>query len=286
MVRSDAPMYSVSAVKILVTAKRVPNPEQKLKLGGGQIDLSGSSWQVNTFDEYAVETALRLTEKGKGGERSGEVVVVSIGPKDVSQQLRGVLAMGADRGLLVGAEDAALDAFAVATILKAVVEREKPDMVVLGKQTVDGDSNQVGQILAGLLGWPQATFLAGIVTAADGKSATVTREVDAGVEEKRVRLPAVVTVDLRIIGKKAVRNEALAPADAEWEETQRYASLKGIMAAKKKEIKDVSLADLGVAAAPLMKVKSYEAPAGRKAGIKVASVDELVAKLHNEAKVI
>ncbi len=157
---------------------------------------------------------------------------------------------------------------------------------MLGKQTVDGDSNQVGQILAGLLGWPQATFLASILLAADGKSATVTREVDAGVEEKRVRLPAVVTVDLRIIGKKAVRNEALAGADAEWDETQRYASLKGIMAAKKKEIKDVSLAELGVDAKPPMKVTSYEAPPGRKAGIKVASVEELVAKLHNEAKVI
>jgi electron transfer flavoprotein beta subunit len=274
------------AVKILVTAKRVPNPEQKLKIGAGQIDLSGASWQVNTFDEYAVETALRLTEKGKGGERAGEVVVVSVGPKEVAQQLRGVLAMGADRGILVAAEDAALDADAVARVLKAVVEREKPDLVVLGKQTVDGDSNQVGQVLAGLLGWPQATFLASIRLAADGQSATVTREVDAGVEEKRVRLPAVVTVDLRIIGKKAVRNDALAPADAEWEETQRYASLKGIMAAKKKEIKELSLADLGMSAAPLMKVKSFEAPPGRKAGIKVASVEELVAKLHDEAKVI
>ena len=273
-------------MKILVTAKRVPNPEQKLKFGGGQIDLSAASWQVNTFDEYAVETALRLTEKGKGGERSGEVVVVSIGPKDVAQQMRGVLAMGADRGLLVAGEDAALDAGAVARILKAVVEREKPDLVVLGKQAVDGDSNQVGQLLAGLLGWPQATFLAGIRLAADGKTATVTREVDAGVEEKRVRLPAVVTVDLRIIGKKAVRNEALAPESAEWEETQRYASLKGIMAAKKKEVKELSLADLGATGAPLVKVKTYEAPPGRKAGIKVASVEELVAKLHNEAKVI
>jgi electron transfer flavoprotein beta subunit len=273
-------------MKILVTCKRVPNPEQKLKIGAGQIDLANTSWQLNTFDEYAVETALRLTEKGKGGERSGEVVAASIGPKDVGQQLRGVLAMGADRAILVGAEDGALDATAVARVLKALVEREKPDLVVLGKQTVDGDSNQVGQILAGLLGWPQATFLAGIKLAADGKSATVTREVDAGVEEKRVRLPAVVTVDLRIIGKKAVRNEALAGADAEWEETQRYASLKGIMAAKKKEIKDVTLAELGVDAAPVMKVKAYEAPPQRKAGARVASVDELVAKLHGEAKVI
>ncbi|HVR63569.1 MAG TPA: electron transfer flavoprotein subunit beta/FixA family protein, partial [Polyangia bacterium] len=172
-------------MKILVTCKRVPNPEQKLKFAGSGIDLSGATWQVNTFDEYAVETALRLTEKGKGGERSGEVVVVTIGPKEVSQQLRGVLAMGADRAILVAGEDAALDATAVARVLRAVVEREKPDVVLLGKQAVDGDSNQVGQILAGLLGWPQATFLAGVRLGADGKSATVTREVDAGVEEKR-----------------------------------------------------------------------------------------------------
>jgi electron transfer flavoprotein beta subunit len=283
-------------VKILVTAKRVPNPEQKLKFGGGQIDLSSASWQVNTFDEYAVETALRLTEKGKGGERVGEVVVVSIGPKDVGQQLRGVLAMGADRALLVGAEDSALDADAVARILKAVVEREKPDLVVLGKQTVDGDSNQVGQILAGLLGWPQATFLASIKAAADGKSATVTREVDAGVEEKRVRFPAVLTVDLRIIGKKAVRNDALAPPDAEWEETQRYASLKGIMAAKKKPIAEKKLAELGVPEADPAQAKTrwrkLELPPARQA-VKLVPADdpvaagkELVRLLREEAKVI
>jgi electron transfer flavoprotein beta subunit len=213
-------------------------------------------------------------------------VVVAIGPKDVTQQLRGVLAMGADRGLLVAGDDAALDADAVARVLAAVVEREKPDLVLLGKQTVDGDSNQVGQILAGLLGWPQATFLASIRVAADGKSAVVTREVDAGVEEKRVRLPAVATVDLRIIAKKAVRNEALAGPDAEWEETQRYASLKGIMAAKKKEIKELAPAELGVTPAPLMRVLAYEAPPARKAGVRVASVEELVQKLHTEAKVI
>jgi electron transfer flavoprotein beta subunit len=273
-------------VKILVTCKRVPNPEQKLKLAGGKVDLTGANWQVNTFDEYAVETALRLTEKGKGGERSGEVVVAGVGPKEAAQQMRGVLAMGADRGLLVVADDAALDADAVARILAKLVEREKPDLVVLGKQTVDGDSNQVGQILAALLGWPQATFLASIVLAADGKSATTTREVDAGVEEKRVRLPAVVTVDLRIIGKKAVRNDGLAPANAEWEETQRYASLKGIMAAKKKEIKELTVAELGITPATLMKVIGTEAPPGRKAGVRVANVEELVARLHNEAKVI
>ena len=273
-------------MKILVTCKRVPNPEQKLKLAGGKVDLATATWQINTFDEYAVETALRLTEKGKGGERSGEVVAVSIGPKEVSTQLRGVLAMGADRGLLVVADEATLDADAVARLLAKVVEREKPDLVVLGKQTVDGDSNQVGQILAGLLGWPQATFLASIRLGADGKSATVTREVDAGVEEKRVRLPAVVTVDLRIIGKKAVRAEGLAGADAEWDESPRYASLKGIMAAKKKELKEISVADLGVAIAAKVKTLSVEAPPARKAGIKVADVAELVKRLHDEAKVV
>jgi electron transfer flavoprotein beta subunit len=273
-------------VKILVPIKRVPNPEQRLKFAGGGLDLAGASWQVNPFDEYAVETALRLTEKGKGGERSGEVVVMSVGPKDVAQQMRGLLAMGADRGLLVAGEDAALDAGVVARVLQAVVAAEKPDLVIMGKQAVDGDSNQVGQLLAGHLGWPQATFLATVVLAADGKSATVTREVDAGVEEKKVRLPAVLTVDLRIIGKKAVRNAALSGPEAEWEESQRYASLKGIMAAKKKEIRETTLDALGVKAAVAVKVSGYTAPPARKAGQKVASVEELVAKLKNEAKVL
>jgi electron transfer flavoprotein beta subunit len=273
-------------VKILVSCKRVPNPEQKLKFSGAAVDLAAASWQVNPFDEYAVETALRLTEKGKGGERSGEVVLVSIGPKEVAQPMRGLLAMGADRALLVAGDDATLDPDQVARLLRAVVAAEKPDLVVMGKQSVDGDSNQVGQLLAGYLGWPQATFLASIVLAEDGKSATVTREVDAGVEEKRIRLPAVVTVDLRIIGKKAVRNAALAGPDAEWEENQRYASLKGIMAAKKKEIREVAPASLGVTLQPLVKTVHQEPPPGRKAGVKVASVEELVAKLRNEAKVI
>lgn len=273
-------------MKILVPIKRVPNPEQKLKFAGSTLDLSGASWQVNPFDEYAVETALRLTEKGKGGERSGEVVVVSIGPKDVAQQLRGLLAMGADRAILVNGEDGGMDSDLVARMLKALVLSEKPDLVVLGKQAVDGDSNQVGQLLAGYLGWPQATFLAGVVVAADGKSATVTREVDAGVEEKRVRLPAVLTVDLRIIGKKAVRNAALAGADAEWEESQRYASLKGIMAAKKKEIREITPDQLGVSGSTLVKTAAYAPPPTRKAGQKVSSVEELVAKLKNEAKVL
>jgi electron transfer flavoprotein beta subunit len=273
-------------VKILVPCKRVPNPEQKLKIGGGTVDLSGASWQINPFDEYAVETALRLTEKGKGGERAGEVVLVSIGPKEVAQPMRGLLAMGADRGILIDGQDANLDSDQVARILKAVVAAEKPDVVVMGKQAVDGDSNQVGQLLAGYLGWPQATFLAGITLAADGKSATVTREVDAGVEERKVKLPAVLTVDLRIIGKKAVRNLALTGPDTEWEDNQRYAALKGIMAAKKKEIKEITAAALGATVQALVKTTRHEPPAARKAGVKVASVEELVQKLRTEAKVI
>jgi electron transfer flavoprotein beta subunit len=273
-------------LKILVSCKRVPNPEQKLKFASGTVDLSAASWQVNPFDEYAVETALRLTEKGKGGERSGEVVLVSIGPKEVAQPMRGLLAMGADRAILVSGDDATLDSDQVARVLRAVVAAEKPDLVIMGKQAVDGDSNQAGQLLAGYLGWPQATFLAGVVLAADGKSATVNREVDAGVEEKKVRLPAVLTVDLRIIARKAVRNLALVGPEAEWEDNQRYAALKGIMAAKKKEIREVTPQSLGVTLAPLVKTVGQEPPPGRKAGVKVASVEELVSKLRTEAKVL
>ena len=138
-------------MKILVPVKRVPNPEQKLKFAGGGLDLSGASWQVNPFDEYAVETALRLTEKGKGGEHVGEVVVVSIGPKDVAQQMRGLLAMGADRGLLVTSEDAALDSDLVARTLAALVKSEAPDVVVMGKQATDDDSNEVGKVHLGVV---------------------------------------------------------------------------------------------------------------------------------------
>ncbi len=273
-------------MKILVPVKRVPNPEQRLKFAGSNLDLSAATWQINPFDEYAVETALRLTEKGKGGERSGDVVVVSIGPKEVSQQLRGLLAMGADRAILIAGDDATLDADAVARVLKAVVLAEKPDLVVLGKQAVDGDSNQVGQILAANLGWPQATFLASVVVAEDGATLTASREVDAGVEEKRVRLPAVATVDLRIIGKQAVRHAGLSPLGTEWDEGPRYASLKGIMAAKKKELREITAESLGVATAPLVKAVAHVAPPTRKAGVKVATVEELVDKLKNEAKVL
>lgn len=272
-------------MKILVTVKRVPDPEQKPKFKGNQLDLSGANWVVNTFDEYAVETALRLTENGATGERSGEVVVLSIGPKDAAQQVRSTLAMGADRAILVDGSDDALDSDSVARIVKAVVEREKPDLVLMGKQATDGDTNQVGQILAGLLGWPQATFAAGLELGADERSVTVAREVDGGVETKKISLPGVVTVDLRVIQPKAVKN-GKTPDSHAYQEGPRYASLKGIMAAKKKELKELTAAELGVPLGARVKTLSVEAPPARKAGIKVADVAELVKRLHDEAKVV
>jgi electron transfer flavoprotein beta subunit len=273
-------------VKILVTIKRVPDPEQRPKFKGNALDISGANWVVNPFDDYAVETALRLTENGATGDRAGsEVVVMSIGPKDTAQQIRSSLAMGADRGILVDGADETLDSDSVARIVKAVVDKEKPDLVILGKQAVDGDSNQVGQILAELMGWPQATFAATAELAADEKSLTVGREVDAGVETKKIALPGVLTVDLRIIAPQGVKN-AKTPASHAYAEGPRYASLKGIMAAKKKEIKELKLADLGVTVAPKVKMLSVEPPPARKAGIKVADVNELVKRLAEEAKAI
>ncbi|HZS36932.1 MAG TPA: electron transfer flavoprotein subunit beta/FixA family protein [Polyangia bacterium] len=270
-------------MKILVTAKRVPDPEQKVKFKGAALDQSAVNWQLNQFDEYAVETALRLTENASAGNaRDGEVIVVSIGPKDVQQQLRSTLAMGADKAILVAGEDAELDAEIVARVMQKIVEREKPDLVVMGKLAADSESNDAGQRLAGYLNWPQATFAGTIEVVDGGKALHVGREVDAGIEVKKVALPAVVTVDLRIVLPEAVKS---GKGGAAYAEGPRYASLKGIMAAKKKPIAEMKLADLG-GAAPRLKVTSLEAPPPRKAGIKVASVEELVAKLHNEAKVI
>jgi electron transfer flavoprotein beta subunit len=200
--------------------------------------------------------------------------------------LRGVLAMGADRAILVKADEESLDADVVARVLQKVVEWERPNLVLLGKQTMDGDSNQVGQLLAGHLAWPQATFLASLHLTAEGSAAIVTREVDGGIEERRVRLPAVATVDLRIIGKRAVRNAALASEAVEWEETQRYASLKGIMAAKKKELREIPVANIDVGVSPRMKVVTCDLPPAREAGVKIATPEELVSRLHQEAQVI
>ncbi len=273
-------------MKILVTIKRVPDPEQKVKLKGNTLDQSAVNWQLNQFDEYAVETALRLSEAGAGGARTAgdEVVVVSIGPKEVQKELRQTLAMGADRAVLIDGNDAQLDAELVARTLQKLVEKEKPDLVLMGKLAADSESNDAGQRLAGYLGWPQATFAATVEVVDGGKALNVGREVDSGVEVKKVPLPAVVTVDLRVVAADAVK--AGKGGNATYPEGARYAALKGIMAAKKKPLVDMTLASLGVAAQQRTKVISVEAPPARKAGIKVASVQELVEKLHNEAKVI
>jgi electron transfer flavoprotein beta subunit len=200
-------------------------------------------------------------------------------------QMRNALAMGADRGIRVDAGDEQLDSESVARIVAAVAKRESPDLVLLGKQAVDGDSNQVPQLVAGMLGWPQATFAAAVEVDKDGKSLLVGREVDAGLEIKRVQLPAVVSADLRVIQPKAVKN-GKTPESHEYAEGPRYASIKGITAARKKEIKELTVADLGVTLGPKVKWLSVEAPPARKAGIKVADVNELIKKLHEEAKVL
>ena len=275
-------------MKILVPIKRVPDPELKVKLKDGVIDLSGASWVVNTFDEYAVETALRLRENGATNESHGEVVVVTIGPEDAGQQLRSTLAMGADRAIRVDGEDKALDSRLVAAILAKVIEAEKPDLVVMGKQAVDGDTNQVGQMLAGKLGWPQATFAATVELAADKASLTVGREVDSGVEYKHVALPAVLTVDLRIVAPGSVTNN-VSPAghvDGTGEGGPRYASLKGIMAAKKKPMETKSLSDYGVDTTLAIRELSVTLPPARAGGQKVADIPTLVKKLVEEAKAL
>jgi electron transfer flavoprotein beta subunit len=249
-------------VKILVTVKRVPDPETVIKIApdGTGIVTDNVKWVVNPFDEIAIEEALRIKEKTGGAD----VVLVSIGQKAAQEQLRTGLAMGADRAILVVSEQA-LEPLAVARVLAKIVDGEKPDLVLMGKQAIDDDSNAVGQMLAELLGLPQATFASKVEL--DGKSAKVTREVDGGLETLGVPLPAIVTADLRL-------NEP------------RYASLPGIMKARKKELKEIPLADLGVDAAPKTKVVKLETPAKRSGGRKVGSVQELVQVLHNEAKVI
>lgn len=278
-------MLTPPAVKILVAVKRVPDPEQKLKFKGDSLDSSAVNWVLNPFDEYAIETALRLAEKADTQERLAEVIVVSIGPPQASQQIRSCLAMGADRAILVSGDDEALDSEVVARALIKIYQEEKPDLFLFGKQAVDGDSNQVPQLIAGYLNLPQACFASSIEMTADQKTLTVEREADGGVETKRIPLPAVVSVDLRIVLPKAVRNNA-TPAEHAYQEGPRYASLKGIMAAKKKELREVSLADLGVPTELRVKVLKMVAPPARKAGVKVGSVPELVKKLHEEAKVI
>ncbi|MBB2197664.1 MAG: electron transfer flavoprotein subunit beta/FixA family protein [Gluconacetobacter sp.] len=249
-------------MKILVPIKRVIdyNVKVRVRRDGGGVETAGVKMSMNPFDEIAVEEALRLREKGI----ASEVLVVSIGVPQAADTLRTALAMGADRAILVQSEES-LEPLAVAKILKILVERETPDLVILGKQAIDDDMNATGQMLAGLLDWPQATFASRVEKTGD--SLTVSREVDGGSETLSLTLPAIVTADLRL-------NEP------------RYASLPNIMKAKKKPLETLSAADLGIDLTRRLTTLSIAEPPTRKAGIKVGSVAELVEKLRNEAKVI
>jgi len=276
-------------VKILVSLKRVSDPDNankvKVSADGSKVDTTGLEWKPNPFDEYAVETALRLTEDGaKPKERKGEVVVMTLGPKETETSLRAMLAMGADRAIRVEAEDSALDGALVARVMQAIVNEEKPDLVVMGKQQVDGDTNQVGQILAERLGWPMATFAATVKELAGGVL-QVGREVDGGVINLKVKLPAVVTVDLRAVSPTSVYS-SLTKADHKYNDGPRFAPLPMIMQAKKKPLVVKELAQVVSDTALRVQYARFEAPKGRAAGKKVKDVAELVDMLRNEAKVI
>lgn len=274
-------------MKILVALKRVADPDNanKVKVGGDgkSVDTTGLEWKMNPFDEYALEAALRLTEDGAKKVRDGEVVVVTLGPKECEATLRSALATGADRAIRIEAEDSALDGGIVASALAKVVEDEKPDLVILGKQTVDGDTNQVGQLLAEMLDYPMATFAATITQEASG-SLLVGREVDGGVLTLRLTPPCLITVDLRIVAPKSVHSNK-TDASFEYNEGVRFAPLPAIMKAKKKPLDVKPLADL-TSQGLTTTYHKFERPPGRKAGVKVKDVAELVDKLKNEARVI
>ncbi|MGD0186756.1 MAG: electron transfer flavoprotein subunit beta/FixA family protein [Roseiarcus sp.] len=249
-------------MKILVPVKRVVdyNVKIRIKSDGSGVELANVKMSMNPFDEIAVEEALRIKEAGK----ASEVIVVSIGLAQAAETLRTALAMGADRGILVKT-DGIVEPLAVAKLLKGVVAAEQPGLVIMGKQAIDDDCNQTGQMLAALTGLAQGTFASKVVVG-EGK-ALVTREVDGGMQTVELKLPAIVTTDLRL-------NEP------------RYASLPNIMKAKKKPIDEKTPADFGVDVSPRLKVLKTAEPGGRKAGVKVKTVAELVAKLHDEAGVI
>ena len=249
-------------MKILVPVKRAIDKDIKIRVkpDGSGVELAGVKMSMNPFDEIAVEEAIRLKEAGK----VSEIVAVSVGPQQAGETIRVALAMGADRGILVKV-DAAVEPLAVAKILKAIAEAEKPALVVMGKQAIDDDCNQTGQMLAALLGWPQGTFASKV--ALDGEELEVTREVDGGLQTVKLKMPAIVTTDLRL-------NEP------------RYISLPNIMGAKKKQIAEKTAADYGVDVAPRLQIVKTAEPPTRKAGVKVATVVELVDKLKNEAGAI
>lgn len=249
-------------MKILVPVKRVVdyNVKIRVKPDGSGVDLANVKMSMNPFDEIAVEEAVKLKEAGK----ATEIVVVSIGPAQAADTLRTAMAVGADRGILVQT-DVAVEPLAVAKILKAIIGKEAPNLVIMGKQAIDDDSNQTGQMLAALMGWPQGTFASKL--SLEGERAVVTREVDGGLETLSLKLPAIVTTDLRL-------------------NTPRYAALPAIMQAKKKPLETLAPDALGVDVTPRLKTLSVEEPAKRQGGIKVPDVETLIDKLRNEAKVI
>ena len=249
-------------MKVLVPVKRVVdyNVKIRVKPDGSGVELANVKMSMNPFDEISVEQAIRMKEAGQ----ADEIVVVSIGPDKATETLRTALAMGADRGILIK-HDEVVEPLAVAKMLKGVIEAEAPGLVILGKQAIDDDANQTGQMLAALLGWSQGTFASKVTI--DGDKAKVTREVDGGLQTVEISMPAIVTTDLRL-------NEP------------RYASLPNIMKAKKKPIDEKTPGDYGVDTAPRLTVLNTEEPEGRKAGVKVADVGELVDKLRNEAGVL
>jgi electron transfer flavoprotein beta subunit len=253
-------------MKVLVPVKRVIdyNVKVRVKADGSGVDLANVKMSMNPFDEIAVEEAIRLKEKGV----ATEIVAVSVGVKQAQETLRTALAMGADRAILIEAASDVhtdIEPLAVAKLLAGVVRAEEPGLVLCGKQAIDNDMNATGQMLSALLGWAQATYASEV--AVEGGQATVTREVDGGLQVIKVNLPAIITVDLRL-------NEP------------RYASLPNIMKAKKKPLEEKTPADYGVDVTPRLKVVKTVEPAGRKAGVKVASVAELIAKLKDEAGVL
>jgi electron transfer flavoprotein beta subunit len=272
-------------VKILVTCKRIPDPDEHLKFGEAGVDYSGSKWVPNAFDEYALEAALRLAEHVGGSGKLAEVVVMSVCQADQRQHLTQFLAMGADRGVVVDANDAELDSTSIAKLIAAVAKDEAADLTIVGKLSQDNEGNQIAQRVAGLLGQPQACFAAAIEWDRDAGTLTVEREVDDGVETKRMPLPAVVSVDLRIVLPTSVRNGA-TPTDHKYQEGPRLASLRGITMAKRKKVKTVTPADLGVIASGDEKTIATRKPPERAAGQIVGSVEELVEKLGAEAKVL
>src|SRR5580692_7590318 len=250
-------------MKILVPVKRAIDKDVKIrvKADGSGVELGNVKMSMNPFDEIAVEEAIRLKEAGK----ATEIIAASIGPQQAAETIRTALAMGADRGVLVKTDGAAVEPLAVAKILKAIADAEQPGLIILGKQAIDDDCNQTGQMLAALLGWPQGTFASKVVI--EGDALMVTREVDGGLQTLRLKSPAIVTTDLRL-------NEP------------RYASLPNIMKAKKKPIEERTPESYGVDVAPRLEVIKTTEPAGRKSGVKVASVAELVDKLKNQAGVL